>query len=43
MTTLLNNRYQTIHFLGSGGLVPLAEDTYTPSRQCVIKQLAGGK
>ena len=42
MTTLLNNRYQTIQVLGAGGFGEtfLAEDTYMPSRRrCVIKQL----
>jgi serine/threonine-protein kinase len=42
MTTLLNNRYQIIQVLGSGGFGKtfLAEDTYMPSRRrCVIKQL----
>ena len=42
MTTLLNNRYQIIQVLGSGGFGDtfLAEDTHMPSRrQCVVKQL----
>ncbi|MDJ0677350.1 MAG: protein kinase [Calothrix sp. MO_167.B42] len=44
MTTikLLNNRYQVIQVLGSGGFGEtfLAEDTHMPSRRrCVIKQL----
>ena len=42
MTTLLNNRYQTIQVLGAGGFSEtfLAEDTYMPSRRrCVIKQI----
>lgn len=42
MTTLLNNRYQIVQVLGSGGFGEtfLAEDTYLPSRRCcVIKQL----
>ncbi|MBZ8178510.1 protein kinase domain-containing protein [Oscillatoria salina] len=42
MTTILNNRYQIINTLGSGGFGEtfLAEDTYMPSRRrCVIKQL----
>jgi len=42
MTTLLNNRYQIIQILGTGGFSEtfLAEDTYLPSRhRCVIKQL----
>ncbi|PPS41257.1 serine/threonine-protein kinase [Chroococcidiopsis sp. TS-821] len=42
MTTLLNNRYQIIQMLGSGGFGEtfLAEDTHMPSRRrCVIKQL----
>ncbi|MBO3461151.1 protein kinase [Aetokthonos hydrillicola Thurmond2011] len=41
-TALLNNRYQVIQVLGSGGFGEtfLAEDTYMPSRRrCVIKQL----
>jgi serine/threonine-protein kinase len=41
-TTLLNNRYQIISALGSGGFGEtfLAEDTQMPSRRrCVIKQL----
>lgn len=41
-TTLLNNRYQVIEVLGSGGFGEtfLAEDTHLPSRRrCVIKQL----
>lgn len=41
-TTLLNNRYQIISELGSGGFGEtfLAEDTQMPSRRrCVIKQL----
>ncbi len=40
--TLLNNRYQVLHVLGSGGFGEtfLAEDTQMPSnRRCVIKQL----
>ena len=42
MQTLLNNRYQVIRTLGSGGFgeTYLAEDTQMPSnRRCVIKQL----
>ncbi|BAZ05678.1 protein kinase domain-containing protein [Calothrix sp. NIES-3974] len=42
MQTLLNNRYQVIRTLGSGGFGEtfLAEDTQMPShRRCVIKQL----
>ncbi|QIR38492.1 serine/threonine protein kinase [Tolypothrix sp. PCC 7910] len=42
MQTLLNNRYQVIQTLGSGGFGEtfLAEDTQMPSkRRCVIKQL----
>ena len=42
MTTLLNNRYQTIQVLGAGGFSEtfLAEDTYMPSRRrCVIKKI----
>jgi serine/threonine protein kinase, bacterial len=42
MQTLLNNRYQVIQTLGSGGFgnTYLAEDTQMPSqRRCVIKQL----
>ncbi|MEC4983546.1 MAG: serine/threonine-protein kinase [Oscillatoria sp. PMC 1068.18] len=42
MSTILNNRYQIINTLGSGGFGEtfLAEDTYMPSRRrCVIKQL----
>lgn len=42
MTTLLNNRYQVIQVLGSGGFGEtfLAEDMHMPSRRrCVIKQL----
>ncbi|MDZ8184878.1 MAG: serine/threonine-protein kinase [Nostoc sp. ChiSLP02] len=42
METLLNNRYQVIRTLGSGGFGEtfLAEDTQMPShRRCVIKQL----
>ncbi len=42
MSTLLNNRYQIIQVLGSGGFGEtfLAEDTYMPSRRrCVIKQI----
>lgn len=40
--TLLNNRYQVLQTLGSGGFgnTFLAEDTHMPSRRrCVIKQL----
>ncbi|MEM6402576.1 MAG: serine/threonine-protein kinase, partial [Cyanobacteria bacterium P01_D01_bin.116] len=42
MTSKLNNRYQVIRVLGSGGFGDtfLAEDTQMPSgRRCVIKQL----
>lgn len=42
MPTLLNNRYQIIRTLGSGGFGEtfIAEDTHMPSgRWCVIKQL----
>lgn len=42
MPQLLNNRYQVISTIGSGGFGEtfLAEDTYMPSaRRCVIKQL----
>jgi serine/threonine protein kinase len=42
MLMLLNNRYQVIQTLGSGGFGEtfLAEDTQMPSRRrCVIKQL----
>ena len=42
MQTLLNDRYQVIQTLGSGGFGEtfLAEDTQMPSRRrCVVKQL----
>ncbi|MEA5608101.1 serine/threonine protein kinase, partial [Nodularia spumigena UHCC 0060] len=42
MQMLLNNRYQVIRTLGSGGFGEtfMAEDTQIPSsRRCVIKQL----
>jgi serine/threonine-protein kinase len=42
MQTLLNDRYQVLQTLGSGGFGEtfLAEDTQMPSRRrCVVKQL----